>query len=595
MSVAERNEIEAGGGARLLPFEGDERLRIPAGTEHDLACAVARYWAEWPEQRDAVLDRYEQAEQRLRENFNVTLGKGRISPKTLNQIKDKDPEAWAIVTFDPYFSGNGGPLGLELLGGETPFGIATHDEIPHLSMATVDEIRARPPVRLTSDIGTRGAVRGAPDPGDDELVVVVAGEPVALRLKDIVGPIPSAQRLIDAFTGDGGFPTKLEIRKLYHEVAQEFWTWRNTPSVKKTGRRPHTDSWFSGRDVVQVPSDAIAFSAHRALTSSIGWVMKRGAYPHFDDVQGGRPSGLRFSIGGFWGEEETDVANDLTILEGGRDLLDPATSIVHEAALAKWLHAHRSGTLLASGAVAIRVDEILEMRGLKKATNGGYKLEQKLDVSRRLMRLDKVFVRGGYTAPDGKAHTVSGRLLNVVVDEEYDLLGNPTPFAVLVRPGDAVWNFYAASDYLADYYLAIARLDTRQGVQRLAYLIGRYLINQFRVRESTQNFSQPFLVRTLLESARVQIEANASHYTRFREQFDDALERLAKDGVLATWQYAEGDEEGLPPVGWFAPWLRCRIVVTPPAAVIEQARIRSIARAERLRLATKKRSRKAKK
>jgi hypothetical protein len=42
------------------------------------------------------------------------------------------------------------------------------------------------------------------------------------------------------------------------------------------------------------------------------------------------------------------------------------------------------------------------------------------------------------------------------------------------------------------------------------------------------------------ERARVPIEQDAKHYTRFRAQVDAALDRLKCDAVFADWRYSDG-------------------------------------------------------
>jgi hypothetical protein len=309
---------------------------------------------------------------------------------------------------------------------------------------------------------------------------------------------------------------------------------------------------------------------------------------YFDEPK----SRLRFSINKF-----TDgTTPDGHSIQAVEDLswLDPQTSICHEAIIGKWLQAYRSNTLNKSLTVSIRVDEILAMRGIKK-NKGSYRPAQKLDYAKRIMQIESVLVHGSYVDPEGKKHHLKGRVVDIVVDDEEDLLGNKTPYEFRVRPAAAVWEFYASSEYLADYYLALARLDVRQGVERMAYMIGRYLMHQYRIRE-THNQKQPFKVRTICEQSDIEIEAKANHQPRFREHFDAALDKLQEIGVIRRWQYVDGDEERLPTRGWFRPWLdESRIVIEPPETVLERAAIRSAEHRRRLETAKHSRSRTRKK
>jgi hypothetical protein len=53
--------------------EADEALLIPAETDPDLAAAVRKYRSAWPQERDAVLARYDDARARLRDTFDVPV------------------------------------------------------------------------------------------------------------------------------------------------------------------------------------------------------------------------------------------------------------------------------------------------------------------------------------------------------------------------------------------------------------------------------------------------------------------------------------------------------------------------------------------
>jgi hypothetical protein len=565
-----------------------------------------RYFAVWPAERKAVLAEHKREEQALSAELGRSvqadadgIGEAVYADELLEHaVRVADPDGTRnndlvlgrLFTWFRCEKGSAGVLGAKITFGDVP--IFSPREVLSLKGADDDLRRDHPPVVVWWDADKTTPIKSAQSLGAHLLALTLTLPDRAMQRDDLAGDVRDRfDELAAALFDVEEVPSSVgvegaQVRAAYRAFAHVFHPWAISPgAIENTPRVPRSPSFFAGREIAQISAEPIAFGAHRALSSSNGWVQKSGEIAYFDDVF----SGLRFSLGGIVGE---DSPESLTVIDNDA-WLDPKTSIVHEAILAKWLHAHRSNALTKSGAVAIRVGEILDMRGAKKHHKGGYRREDKVDISSRLRRLEGVFVRGQYTDPQGKKHGVKGRLVNVTIDEELDLLGTGTPYAFLVKPGDATWSFYAESTYLTDYFMALARLDvSRSVVERMAYLIGRYLLHQWRIREAHQSFDQPFKVATMLEQARIEKEANPSSYSRFRENFDAALDHLAKIGVLSNWEYVAGDEEALPDRGWFAKWVDyCRVVLRPPDSVLEHGRLRAAARSERVKALAGRKSR----
>lgn len=376
-------------------------------------------------------------------------------------------------------------------------------------------------------------------------------------------------------------------------VTVEKW-WRRWPKanigvvaadgkfVRVDPTQPLPPSHDGEPETLYLPSSKVFQGMQRALVSPKQWHFAPDDVPYYAD----EATDLVYSYGGHRGPEVNASAADAAnrALQANISILDPPTSIVYIAAMAKWIAARQNGTLSSSTlSVTIHVNEILDLMARRKHKNGGYKLDQKRDISIRFQQLDSIMVSGPNPNPFEKNKRLRGRILNVTFNEDVDLLGSTTPYQFFVKPGDAVWETIVSGTVeLTDFFVSLAQLDTTRGVERMAFLIGVYVVFQYRIRESSENFDQPWKISTILERARVPIEQDAKHYTRFREQVDAALDRLKCDGVFADWRYADGDEESLPVRGWFKPWLQTCIVITPPAIVRERARLRATSKRDRL-------------
>ena len=211
MSVADRNRIETEGRGHLLSFEGDDRLQIPAGTDKERVSAIRRYWDAWPENRDAVLEQYAEAQKRVAEFLKRYHGKPSVAAR--QRIQREDPGAFAALAAREYFEIGGGPLGVEMTGFDGNLGPVFFSEISTIAKASDNKLRMRPPVRVAY-----GYVSGSPN-GQSELFAIVAGESQGVLLSAIASSFPTVDALQTAITG-----TRLDdIRLAYANFARAYW------------------------------------------------------------------------------------------------------------------------------------------------------------------------------------------------------------------------------------------------------------------------------------------------------------------------------------------------------------------------------------
>jgi hypothetical protein len=332
-----------------------------------------------------------------------------------------------------------------------------------------------------------------------------------------------------------------------------------------------------------LPSGQAFHASHRALLSPGKWHFDDSDVPTYTDPS----TDLLFSFGGHPGGSTPLAAADFASLKLQQDMaiLDPLTSIVFIYSMNKWLIAYQNGTLTESMAVPLHVDEILDFIGRSKHTRGGYRVEQKQAISRRFERLEEIRVSGPNPDTHAKNRTLRGRILNVTYDEANTLFPKKTvPYIFLAKPGDAYWETVVSGDLdLTDFFVPLAALaHYRFGVELMAYQLGLYLLFHFRIREASQNWEQPWRIKTILEGACVEIETERRLFTRFREQFDKAMDRLQKLKLVNGWQYRKGDDDATPVNGWFSHWLKSSIVIDPPPLSRERGRKRAESHRQRL-------------
>ncbi len=261
--------------------------------------------------------------------------------------------------------------------------------------------------------------------------------------------------------------------------------------------------------------------------------------------------------------------------------------------IGKWM-ADTGGDTKTIVKARVHVADILSFRGVKKHHKGGYRRDQKEDARRDVLALNAIWVRSPETSRDEKGKPGPGaldsRLLEVAIESQQDLSGRLEPYAFRIAPGEWALHYLGPhSRWTAELLRPVMQYDPDK--QRLAMRLGIYLASQWRIRAATENYAQPWAVRTLLQGAF--IELPTANYDRFRQQVENALDRLHADRVITGWEYV-GDTD-LSPRKWFDQWLNWRVSINPPQASIERygeiapRRRRAISRSKQAASAAKQR------
>ncbi len=322
------------------------------------------------------------------------------------------------------------------------------------------------------------------------------------------------------------------------------------PTRIHTAFNPDTISFISARPAIAAMRAMMAGNTH--------WQRPEGQQPYYADRDGVM----------VYAQEGADF-NPLALDAAWQRVLSLDDSKVNTflICLGKWL-VDTAGGARGLTKTRVHVADILSFRGLKKEPHGGYKRTQKEEAKQDILALNSIWVRSVEKVFIGRGKSenraIDSRLLEVAIESNPDLFGGFEPFAFRIAPGD--W----AAHYLGEHNRQIAtllrpvmRYDPAK--QRLAMRIGIYLATQWRIRAKTENYEQPWSVATLLNGAFVELPT--ANLDRFRQQFEQALDRLQSDNVISGWEYVKDTQ--LPVRKWFGHWLEWGVKITPVEAAIE--------------------------
>ncbi|MDP9439239.1 MAG: helix-turn-helix domain-containing protein [Actinomycetota bacterium] len=362
---------------------------------------------------------------------------------------------------------------------------------------------------------------------------------------------------------------------------------RNHPKDGEGRRNPgvHLPMLRPGEDLLSVPSAFAFHEARRAVTrpERFGpnkyspWPMaqigsrERPGFAVLRPPQTENPGGLDPDQVEHWVEEMWRQRAELSDLDA--DVLD--------GMMAAWI----SRSIADPERLAhVGVDELLELRGVKKnpgggGRRGGYREKQRATIVRAVGHLQNIWVdmgvmevpvrtgRGRGTKMVEKrvsSHLVSVEDVTRSVQPRLDAPDEIDGF--VFRPGRAI------SIFLDD----VGRQVTLLAAQALRYhpdrqtwekRLARTLSWRWRVRaRKPDGYSQPYKVGQLLRFADETL--NERRPLRTRERLEKALDTLERDGVIAAWQYERFcDPLEAPRQGWVGEWLASTVVIEPPDAM----------------------------
>ncbi len=234
--------------------------------------------------------------------------------------------------------------------------------------------------------------------------------------------------------------------------------------------------------------------------------------------------------------------------------------------------------------VVFSADRFLEKRGLQKQLSGtgrrgGYKTEYRRDFAAQVANLSDVWIRVAEMDTveldgKGKRRRSKRRGLEsraVVVSAragQISMTGRIEPDTYRGRLGP-LFEESIFGPWRDIALVSLKALGYDRYRERPEKRLTRYLSWQWRIRQGTGNYLQPFEVATLLGA--IGLEVSKKNPTQTMERLETALDTLHGDGVIAGWQYCEGwDADIVGRRGWAAKWQGWKIVIEPPAEIMDQ-------------------------
>lgn len=139
-----------------------------------------------------------------------------------------------------------------------------------------------------------------------------------------------------------------------------------------------------------------------------------------------------------------------------------------------------------------------------------------------------------------------------------------------IRPGELLANFLFGSQKSSGL-LALKTLEYHPVKQKYHKRLSRYLSWQWRIRQKSADYLRAYHIggdKGLLKV--MDLEVNPRYGSRIKEQFEEILDTLQKDGIIKGWGYKEKDLEKQieQERNWFSnTWLKARVQIIPPTAI----------------------------
>lgn len=246
--------------------------------------------------------------------------------------------------------------------------------------------------------------------------------------------------------------------------------------------------------------------------------------------------------------------------------LNDLTADVLDVVCTLWLE---SSPRTSDAMLTLTAADFLQFRGLKKrmGQSNSFKVEQKREIAEQVALLSNLWIEVKTLSKDNDKFFRSTAITKAAEVGVEDKKGVQTIYAWQLRPGAVFLPFLmGAGRALAPLSKVALQFDPYR--QKLEKRLTRYLTWIWRIRQSKGGYLQPFLVSTLLESTKTELDSKNPAKTR--ERFEKALDVLKESKIISSWSHTEGtDYSILGQRGWVEQWLNWKVAIEPPQSILD--------------------------
>lgn len=237
--------------------------------------------------------------------------------------------------------------------------------------------------------------------------------------------------------------------------------------------------------------------------------------------------------------------------------------------------------------IHFHTDDALNLRRLQGRSGDSegyqtaYRKKERDDIMKRLAALTTIWIRierenlRFINEDQGNFEEIGQVQFNplFLVDSVTVAYRGDTPIGIYecsIRPGELLAKFLFGSQKSSGM-LALKTLEYHPTRQKYHKRLSRYLSWQWRIRQKSADYLRAYHIggdKGLLKV--MDLDVNPRYGSRIKEQFEEILDTLQKDGIIKGWSYKEKDLEKQieQERNWFAnTWLKARVQIIPPSEI----------------------------
>lgn len=264
--------------------------------------------------------------------------------------------------------------------------------------------------------------------------------------------------------------------------------------------------------------------------------------------------------------------------------LSESTALTARIVLGLWNIRRSSNQLTKNGSVAIRLEEVLEWRGIKKHSylahpdvpgcskryTDGYPPKYKDQVLKDLDLLASCCVRGRVNCTFRSKSvevSINGPYLNYSIVTYKTLWADDATAGFFVVPGDWI-NAYAEYDnyFLAEIDREIFQFHPHK--QQHEIRLALYLTERWRIQAREGKFEEPISMSELLAASMIHVD-KTNLTKRFAPRIEGALKELWVRKIIGGEEPKPIEEIDRQKSQWGKDWLASRWIIKPPLEIQE--------------------------